>query len=176
MAEQDMITDTMGYEDLMFDSPIPGQSLTQDPDNPMPYERPPEFTDFQKAQEYLFDMMMDMGPQILEQLTANIPVSFIGPQFCVLGAANGKWNPDLMLLLIEPSIYTVLFIAEQAGVDYIMDFDEEFEHLPPETRLKAENHIQKAIKKVNMKIEGERESADIADLMPPSLLARAEGE
>jgi len=33
---------------------IPGQSLTNDPDNPLPFERSPEFTDMRDAIEFIF--------------------------------------------------------------------------------------------------------------------------
>ena len=34
--------------------PIPGQSLTRDPENPLPFEQPPQFVDKTDALEYLF--------------------------------------------------------------------------------------------------------------------------
>jgi len=171
--EKQMLTDNMAFEDLMFDAPVPGQSLTQPPEKRMPYESPPEFTNFEKAQEHLFEVMMESGGSIVEQLNNAVPVSFIGPQFPVMGAAKGKWNPDLMLLLIEPSIYITLFIAEQAGIeDYVLDFGEELEMLEPKARMKAENHIAKAIKQVGEQIKEDMQGADIQDLMPPSLLAK----
>ena len=38
--------------------PIPGMSLTMDPDNPMPHDRPPEFTNLHKALNYIFEMLL----------------------------------------------------------------------------------------------------------------------
>ena len=37
--------------------PIPGQSLTSDPDNPAPYEQAPKFTDVHEASMYLWDFI-----------------------------------------------------------------------------------------------------------------------
>jgi len=164
----------MEMDAILFDAPIPGQSLTQDPDTPMPYERPPEFTNFEKAQEYLFDLMTDMGPEILEQLNAGIPVSWLGPQFVVMGAMKGKWNPDLMLLLLEPSIYITLYIAEMGGVEYVLDFDETVDNMDPETMLKADNHIAKAISQSIDKAKGALEEGSVLDNMPQSLLGKVE--
>ncbi len=39
--------------------PIPGQSLTSDPDNPAPYERPPQFTNVHEATMYLWDFVTE---------------------------------------------------------------------------------------------------------------------
>jgi hypothetical protein len=167
-----MVNDTQAIEDILFDAPIPGQSLTQSPDNPMPYERPPEYTNLEKAQEWLIDLMMDMGPEIAEQLNIGIPAAFIGTHFAMMGAINGKWNPDLMILLIEPAIYTVLFIAETAGIDYVLDFDEEFEQLDPSSRVKAEGHMQKVIKQVTAGIEENVGEGSVLEALPPSLLSQ----
>jgi hypothetical protein len=39
------------------------------------------------------------------------------------GFQEGKWSPDLMLLLIEPTIYIVMWLADQAGIDATLDSD-----------------------------------------------------
>ena len=63
------------------------------------------------------------------------------------GFRNGKWNPDLMMLLIEPVAYTLMALAERVNVDYEVDEDdEEDQEMLIRTKLsktKAEN-IQKA--------------------------------
>ena len=42
-----------------------------------------------------------------------------------LGFQAGKWNPDLMLMLIEPTIYMLLAIAEQIGIDPVLDREDD---------------------------------------------------
>jgi len=37
------------FDIVMQGGPIPGSSLTSDPDNPAPYERPPEYTNVHEA-------------------------------------------------------------------------------------------------------------------------------
>jgi hypothetical protein len=42
------------------------------------------------------------------------------------GFNEGKYNPDLMLLMIEPTAYMIMALAERAGIDYeVMEDDEE---------------------------------------------------
>ena len=41
------------------------------------------------------------------------------------GFRNGKWNPDLMMLLIEPVAYTLMALAERVNVDYVVEEDDE---------------------------------------------------
>jgi hypothetical protein len=161
---------------IKFDAPIPGQSLTQNPESPMPYERPPEFVDYEQAQEYLFDKMTDTSDDIIDLIADGIPLSIMAVSAVFSGFAEGKWNPDLMMLLIEPALYILMFIAEQSGVEYVLDTDEEFRYLPAESRMKAESFLSDAVKDVAKKIQSETASADIRDVMPESLLAKVEEE
>ena len=39
--------------------PLPGQSLTDDPEDRGDWENPPEFTSVEKASEYLFDYIIE---------------------------------------------------------------------------------------------------------------------
>ena len=39
--------------------PIPGQSLTNDPTNPAPFEKPPEFTNVYEASEFIFETLLE---------------------------------------------------------------------------------------------------------------------
>lgn len=159
----------------MLDSPIPGQSLANSPDTPMPFETPPEYTNYEEAQEHVVDLMTENSDAVIDVIAMGVPVSLIGSGVVMKGFAEGKWNPDLMLLLIEPAIYTAIFIAENAGIEYVLDLDEEFEHLPAESRMKAENFMSKASKQISREIENRMQSADIKDLVPQSLLSKPMG-
>lgn len=125
--------------------PIPGESLTANPDTPMPYERPPEFTNFEKAQKYVVETLTDSNTavEMIRAVSEGIPVDMLAMQFLFAGFSNGKWTPDLLLLLIEPTIYTILFLCEQAGVDY----DFYFEDASPEATHKFESHLAKMFEK-----------------------------
>jgi hypothetical protein len=49
-----------------------------------------------------------------------------------MGVTNGKWTPDLMLLLLEPIIYMLYFMATQAGINPIISSDEDTDLSPEE--------------------------------------------
>ena len=99
--------------------PIPGQSLTSDPSDPAPYERPPEFTSVHEASEDIFEGLIEDQTyrEILNLLTENVPVMDIVQTLLFSGFKEGKWNPDLMLMLAEPVAYMILALAERAGID-----------------------------------------------------------
>lgn len=103
--------------------PIPGQSLTNDPDNPLPFEGPPIFTKRKEATEEIFSNLIreDVYPNVIEGLLNGIPVMDMTKVILFEGFRQGKWNPDLFTLLIEPTAYMIMALAERAEVDYRID-------------------------------------------------------
>ena len=120
-----------------MDRPIPGQSLTEDPDAQQPYTAAPEFTVPQEAVEYLFDQMTqeDNYLPLMDSILTGTTIMDATKLILFSGFNEGKWNPDLMLLLIEPTAYMILALAERAEIPVIIykgeldDEDEEEEIL-----------------------------------------------
>lgn len=139
--------------ETMLDRPIPGESLTTDPNNPMPYERPPMFTNYEKAVEHLTDTMLESerAEQLADIIAQEMPVDMLAVQIVFGGMTSGKWNPDLMLLLIEPVIYILLFIAEHSGLDYSFYFDDD--KGDPEGNMNAKRAMLKFAKKAAKEVE-----------------------
>jgi len=112
-----------------MERPMPGESLTNDPDNPMPFEGPPQHTELREALEAIFDKLIDEANYTqLMLLLASKDFSIMEVTQVVLhqGFSEGLWNPDLMLLLIEPTAYMIMALAERAEIDFnIMETDDE---------------------------------------------------
>ncbi len=107
--------------------PIPGQSLTSDPDNPAPYERPPQFTNVHEATMYLWDFVTEDSTYValMTGISKGVPVMSITQVILFNEFQQGKWNPDLMLLLAEPLAYMLIALAERLDLDIKIDNDEE---------------------------------------------------
>jgi hypothetical protein len=124
-----------------MDGPVPGQSLTADPDNPLPWERPPTHTTLNSAIHALFDFMTEEETyiNIVTALGDGMPVGNLAETILQDGSFKGAWNSDLMLLLAEPTMYMLMSMAEKAGVKYRIDDedDPEIEEASPEEELSA---------------------------------------
>jgi len=107
--------------------PIPGQSLTSDPENPAPYERPPQFTDVHEATMYLWDFVTEETTYValMTGVSKGVPVMSIVQVILFNEFQQGKWNPDLMLMLAEPLAYMLIALAERLDLDIKIDNDEE---------------------------------------------------
>jgi len=107
--------------------PIPGQSLTANPDEPRPFEGQPDFTNFKEALDYTAaELLLEENymPMVLA-LGDGVPVTDLAMQIGYVGFREGKWNPDLMMMLMEPLMYLLMALAEKADIQYRIDDEDD---------------------------------------------------
>tara|TARA_X000001382_G_C3166443_1_gene178011 strand:- start:48 stop:668 length:621 start_codon:yes stop_codon:yes gene_type:complete len=142
-------------EQTAFEAPIPGQSLTNSPENNYAWEKPPEMVDLNTARQKIFLNLLE--PKNLEEVQKlminEVPVDAIAQTVLVEGFRQGKFNPDLALQLLEPTMYMLLAIAEKSGIEPTLDAesDEDDEDLDAEEAAQV-----KADSKTFMKERGRR--------------------
>ena len=131
--------------------PIPGQSLTSNPDEPRPFERPPDFTNFKEALDYTTAELLEEEAymSIVGALGDGVPVTDLAMQIGYVGFREGKWNPDLMMMLMEPLMYLLMALAEKAGVTYRIDDEDEDEEDDTLFEEKAKNIADTVKEKVD---------------------------
>ena len=124
--------------------PIPGQSQTLDPENPLPFEQPPKFVDKTDALEYLFSSFVEENKyeSLLTVLDQGMPLMDLTKIIVMSGFKDGLWNFDLMLILIEPVAYMLMALAERAGINFTVmkpEMGEEEEDSEVETMFSGKN-------------------------------------
>ena len=105
-----------------FDAPVPGQSLTDKPGSAA-WEHPPQYTNTAEAADFVWSQLStpEFAEQVIAMLDAGIPVEAIGRVILFGGFTEGKWTPDIIALLLEPVMYLIILMAEEAGIEYIID-------------------------------------------------------
>lgn len=172
--------------------PIPGQSLTNSPEEPYPWEGPPEFTDVKDALDYVFAELLEEESlvPILKSISSGVPIADITAQIAYVGFREGKWNPDMVLLIIEPLMYILMALAEKADIQYVIYGEEQFDDIDVDSKIdKADsqnkNLTQLAQEKMGGAISKEIPKGAIpADIIkeieqidiPQSLMARPQEE
>ena len=130
-----------------MEGPIPGQSLTNSPDEPAPWERPPTYTTMNEAMHSLFDMLTEeeMYIDVVSAIGQGMPIVNLTEVILTDGFQKGAWNPDLMIQLIEPTMYMLMSMAEKAGVKYKIDEedDPDMEEATPEENLNIMRNLTK---------------------------------
>ena len=157
-----------------FDRPMPGESLTRDPDDRLPFEQPPKFTDRNDALEYHFELFTeeDNYAGIMEALESGVSIMEVVQVFLMQGFRDGLYNPDMMLMLAEPLAYMIAALAERAEVEFTIMNDPDEMPTIEETDLPIMNQAMRTIEKPEM---DEDFPADLAGRLenvqaPPSLL------
>jgi hypothetical protein len=114
-------------QEHLFDGPIPGQSLTNSPDAPYPWEQAPEITSQKQATEKIFLNLLEEETlqTVLNLMKEGTPVMDITNMLLMTGFTKGKFNPDLMISLVEPTSYMLLALAEKAGIDPVLNRDDD---------------------------------------------------
>tara|TARA_A200000159_G_C7336987_1_gene345475 strand:+ start:60 stop:638 length:579 start_codon:yes stop_codon:yes gene_type:complete len=111
-----------------MDRPIAGMSLTNNPDNPAPYEQPPQFTNVHEASLYLWDYLTEDEQRyeaLMMGISKGVPVMTIVEVILFEHFQDGMWNPDLMMMLAEPLAYMLIALAERLDLDIKIDNEEE---------------------------------------------------
>ena len=106
---------------------IPGQSLTNSTDQPYNWERPAEYSNPREAMLYVFETLTvpETTENILLSLNNGVGIIDIASITLYSGFLEGKWNPDLMLLLMEPTMYMIMALAEKADIEYNLEVGDE---------------------------------------------------
>ena len=128
--------------------PIPGQSLTSNPDEPRPFERPPDFTNFKEALDFTASELLleENYMPLMAAIGDGVTIVDLAAQIGYVGFREGKWNPDLMMMLMEPLMYLLMALAEKADIQYRIDDedDDEDEDSILEDRVKNISETLKA--------------------------------
>lgn len=153
-------------EGVLFEKPVPGQSLTNAPEEKYPWEQPPVHTSLKQAREKIFlDMLEPQRLKGIQNLMMNkISVNNIAEVILTEGFRKGKFNPDMMLNLLEPTMYMIMAIGEKSGIEPIIDsdgYDDE----------EDEEDVQSALENRNAMIKegGRFKDARIKQIQPTSV-------
>ena len=112
---------------------LPGQSLTSDPEQPSQWEKPATFSNPREALDYIVEELLQpeamkniVGALVKGAAVADLSLAVLYAKF-----TQGDINPDTLLLLVEPVMYIMMAVGEEANIKYniegndLDEFDEE---------------------------------------------------
>ena len=146
----------------------PGEAMSNNPDSPYPFESAPEFTVQREALEYLFTVITDESKyvDILIAIDTGVPIMELTQVILFKGFTEGKWNPDLLLLLAEPLAYMLMALSERQGIDYIINSDDNDEQTEEDRNLITKN--------LQSKLKGSQDKVKSNISLPPEITQKIE--
>ena len=152
-----------------FNAPIPGESLTSSPETPRAWERPPEYTNQDEAMMAVYMVLTEQDTlrQLVGIISEGVPLDEIAQVLLYKGYTQGKYTPDMMLMLAEPTIYLLIAIADYAEIkDYVL-YSEEDED--PDTMIPEDD-----VTPVDMDGDGEPDTeASTKPIIKPDSLSKS---
>ena len=142
--ETNLNTDMLDKVNPFTNKAVPGQSLTRNPDESPPWERPPEFTRVKPALDTLVEEMLDPDRFVaLIQVLASKKLSIATLAQIMLdeGFRAGRWNPDLMMLLAEPLMIILMAISERAEIRDYEIYEGENEELDDDEKMQVAKEV-----------------------------------
>lgn len=111
------------------DRPTPGQSLTENPETPNAWEKPPQITTKEDAINYFLEVFLEEETflSLMDLLNQGVPVMGLVEFYLTQAFQEGIVNADLMMLLAEPLAYILMGLAERQGIEVIIVDDPEEE-------------------------------------------------
>lgn len=160
----------------MFEGAIPGQSMTASPDSKMPWDGPPEYSGLKEATEAIFLSLLeeDNLKSIVDLLQNGIPVSEITSVLLMTGYSKGKYNPDLLLMLIEPVMYMIMAIGDRFGIENVKIYqgEEEEDALSYDEEISPEDLDDVKMKSLQDVFKNKVISPDLRNTMENSEVAQ----
>jgi len=188
MAISEKATNFMGSS-LAKGKAIAGQSLTNSPDQPYNWERPAEHSNPNEAMMYVFETLTvpETTANILLSISNGVGVIDIASITLYSGFLEGKWNPDTMLLLMEPTMYMIMALAEKADIEYSLEAgdDEAPKEMSPESQIntmeKGVSDLEEMRKLAASRVSPQSVPAEIKEIIDqvqisPSLLEKVKEE
>lgn len=107
-------------------APIPGQSLTNSPDTKYPWEKPAKFANTREALNDITNLILqpEAIKSTINALSKGASVGDLASAILYAKFTEGDINPDNMLLLMEPTMYLLMAIGEEANIKYNIDEDD----------------------------------------------------
>ena len=144
--------------------PIPGQSLTKEP-NSEEWKSPPQFDTVEQALQFYISGITsdDMHSGVVNVLRMGVPVTTLAHTFMLDGVMKGRHNIDVGILVLPVLMETIAYLGDMAEVDYIMG-TEEPEGGPQQSMFveTAKDMLEKELAEnqdaISMEMEGEEDT------------------
>ena len=104
-----------------FDRPVPGQSLTGEP-NKWAWEKPPQMTNVDEALVFVMDKLQN-SPETQKNydkiITMGMPIESITNTIALGGFIEGLWSVDVLELLKPPLMASLMLYAEEKQLPFV---------------------------------------------------------
>jgi len=159
---------------------IPGQSLVNNPQTPYNWEKPAKFANPREALKNISDELLEKEAlqAVAFSLADGVSVEDLTSSILFAKFYKGDINPDTLLTLVQPLMYLVMSIGDEAGINFNIEANDvnEIDEEDEEEKIKEFQSLVASSSK-DIKNSKRTEGLNIQKgVLPESLLARVKEE
>jgi len=161
-------------------SAIPGQSLVNNPQTPYNWEKPAKFANPKEALQNLSNELLQKEAleSIVFSLAEGVSVEDLTSSILFAKFYKGDINPDTLLTLIQPTMYLVMAIGDEGGVNFNIEANDVNE-IDPEDEQEKIQEFQSLVARGSKDVKSSNKTEELniqKGVLPESLLARVKEE
>jgi hypothetical protein len=113
-------------QEMKFDAPIPGMSLTHEL-GARPWQSPPQYSTVDDTIDYYLERMStdEFESQLIDVLRMDVPVTVISDTIIQSSVMEGVHTIDVGVLVAPILVEFIMLIGDSEGVEYITGLDED---------------------------------------------------
>ena len=142
-----------------FDAPIPGMSLTHEL-GARPWQTPAQFPSVDEAIQYYMESMSsdEFIDQLMDVIEMGVPLADIANTMQLSGVMEGLHSVDVGALISPVLIEMMSFLAESAGVEYVVQAKQDKEDKISDAKM------AKIIQKLELTTEEKEEEENVEEV------------
>jgi|TARA_R110000822_G_scaffold13018_1_gene46777 hypothetical protein len=158
-------------------APIAGQSLMNSQEESYPWEKPAEFANPREALDDIVSSIMqpEAVKNVVMALSKGAAAADIATAVLYSKFTEGKINPDVMMMLVEPVMYLTMAIGEEANIKYNIEGND-LDEIDNEDTDEATEEKLKQFENIFTQIKNGVSSEDISELntevVPENMLSQ----
>jgi len=158
-------------------APIAGQSLMNSQEEAYPWEKPAEFSNPREALDEIVSSIMqpEAVKNVVMALSKGAAAADIATAVLYSKFTEGKINPDVMMMLVEPVMYLTMAIGEEANIKYNIEGND-LDEIDNEDTDEVTEEKLKQFENIFTQIKNGVSSEDISELntevVPENMLAQ----
>ena len=158
-------------------APIAGQSLMNSQEESYPWEKPAEFANPREALDDIVSSILEPEAvkNVVMALSKGAAAADIATAVLYSKFTEGKINPDVMMMLVEPVMYLTMAIGEEANIKYNIEGND-LDEIDNEDTDEATEEKLKQFENIFTQIKNGVSSEDISELstevVPENMLSQ----
>lgn len=106
---------------VAFGRPVPGQSWAAHEPKSTPWQAPPQFVKLEESMNFVMNQITEEHhlKTLLDIMDSGMSIEALTRTILFTGFSEGKWTPNLMMLMHKPVMLALIALAHRAELKHV---------------------------------------------------------